>query len=60
MPVGNAKLLHKVCRPDHYQQELARQPLSRWNSRELAPDEFEIALDRREVGARLIGFGLTR
>ena len=47
--------LHKARRADHDQQGVARQLLPRRNPRELAHDEFEIALDRSEVGASLVG-----
>ena len=47
--------LHKARRADYDQQGVARQLLPRRSSGELVHDEFEIALDRSEVGASLVG-----
>jgi hypothetical protein len=45
--------LHKARRADHFEQRVARQLLPCRNSGKSAHDEFEIALDRNEVGASL-------
>jgi hypothetical protein len=45
--------LHKASPADHDQLGVARQLLPRRNSGELAHDEFEVALNRSQVGASL-------
>jgi hypothetical protein len=50
--------LHKARCPEHDQQGVARQLLPRRNPPELTHDEFEIALDRSEVGASLAALRL--
>jgi len=47
--------LYEARRAEHDQQGVARQLLPGRNPRELAHDEFEVALDRSEIAARLIG-----
>jgi hypothetical protein len=49
----------KARRDEHDQQRVARQLLPRRNRRELAHDDFEIALDRSKVGASLVGFAAS-